>query len=882
MTQDALLPRLAGDVAVVRDLQNTLAQGRRDVLALHRAGALGVQVSAALTDLYDRVIDRAYRDAIERVPAAGRPRVLRDLALVAVGGYGRGDLAPYSDVDLLFLHAPRAHPAVRDLSAFLVRDLWDIGLKLGHSVRSPTDCVAFARRDLHLRTALIEARLLTGSPLLFAELQRRIHRLLSAASLNRFLEEALTERAKEHQDYYAATVYLLEPNVKKSPGGLRDLHLLRWIGLTRYGTPEVEMLRIGGILGGEDAHVLAGGGEFLARLRNELHFHAESAQDVLTRDEQIRLAGWLGYETQGGLLGVERFMQQYYRHTTAIHDAVMRFTEGARRRKLWRGMVNRLMTERVEEHFLLDRERVAIDAAAGNGVLGHAETLLRLFDLARQRRVRVAHETLDRIRAVRAVRDVTPSARSRFLAMLAEPAGLGGMLRDLHRVGLLSRLLPAFEHARCLIQFNRYHKYTVDEHSLRAVEAAARRAEDPGPLGRAYRDIRRKDIFHLALLLHDLGKGLGEDHCEVGKRIAEETAAQFALSDHERDLLVFLVHRHLLMAHTAFRRDVNDDKTLLQFARRVGTPEALRKLYVLTAADTEAVSPGSWTAWKEMLLSELYDRAMEALAGGAPVADERARADEIRQRLRGALLPDLPAEWLDAQLAAMPPSYLLATDPPRVAEHLRALRTFDPRGVRVVSDYGRETGLTQYTVLTRDDLTPGLFSKIAGVLAAEGFQIVSAQIVTRSDGVVIDTFGAIDSDYEGEPPPERRRKVVDQIEQVLLGNQTVEVLFARRGTAPRRDGGHVAGPTQVEIDNESSDRFTIIEVFADDRQGLLYVIARTLFELGLSVSSARVSTRTDQVADVFYATDRESGRKIDDAARLEAIRVRLVEAIGAF
>jgi [protein-PII] uridylyltransferase len=861
-------------------LKDLVARERRDIQALHCGGALGGQVSSALTDLYDRVVVRAYQEAIGRLAPASRPPVLRDLAVVAVGGYGRGHVAPFSDVDLLFLHARRPAPVVLEVASALVRDLWDVGLKVSQSVRTAADCIAFARRDFPLRTSITEARLLVGSGALYAELQRRTHRMLASSSASRFIAAALKERAQEHQDY-VASVNLLEPNVKKSPGGVRDVHLLRWVAFARYGIRDPEMLRLGGLLSPEDAQTVSGVSEFLHRLRNELHFHAGTAQDVLTRDEQVRIARWLGFETQGPLLGVERFMQHYYRQTTALHDVVMRFIDGARRRGVVRRIVNRLLSGRLEGHFLLDRETIAVDPAASGEVLGRADVLLRLFDLARLHGVAVAHETLERIRAAAPSCAITPEARARFLEIMGNPDGLGPLVRNLHRVGLLGRFIPAFEHARCLMQFNQYHKYTVDEHSIRALEAATWRARDPGPIGQAYRETRRKDVLHLAVLLHDIGKGHEEDHSEVGRRIAETLAGELGLGEHERQQLVFLVHKHLVMAHTATRRDIADVRTIVQFVRTVGTAEMLRMLTVLTVADTEAVAPGSLTGWKESLFCELYARSMEELSGQAPVADEAARAESIRGKLRGRFAGTFPPDWLERQLAAMPLSYLLRFDPEAIGGHLRAQQSLDSGGVRVESEYLKDTGLTQYTVVTTDGLTPGLFSKITGVLAAERFQIVDAQIVTRSDGVVVDTFRGVDTDYKGEPPSHRRSEVAGQIEQVLLGRQTVEALFAaRRGTSRRPGPAGSAGPTQVEVDNSSSDLHTVIEVFADDRLGLLYVIAKTLFELGLSIASAKISTRLDQVVDVFYVTDR-SGAKVVDGARLDAVRARLLEVLEA-
>jgi [protein-PII] uridylyltransferase len=866
---------LTGEPSVAR-LKEYLRSERGAIEALHRGGALGAQVCSAIADLYDRVITLALEERLRRL--GGPDLVSPVLALVAVGGYGRGDLAPFSDVDLLVLHRNRPPAPLPPMVSSLVRDLWDVGLKLGHSVRTLSDAMAFARSDLNWRTSLMEARLVAGSAELFAELQGRVRRFADRLSINRFIDELLRERAREHHDYFAPTVNLLEPDVKKSPGALRDAHLVRWIAFARYGTADADLLRSAGVLTDDDDATLRAATEFLYRVRHELHWHRGAAQDVLTREEQVRVARELGYAPQGRRLGVELFMQQVYRHTTALQDVALRFAEGARRRSGVRRWIGGLLTQRVEGDFLLGRERLSIDPAAAARVLGNAEKLVRLVDLARWHGVKISHETMERVRAASPACPITPAAREAFRRMIDEPHALGLALRDLHRIGLLGRLVPAFEHAHCLMQFNQYHKYTVDEHSIRAVEAAVERVRDDGPIGQAYRQTRDKAILHLAILLHDVGKGFEEDHSEVGRRIAEETAALLGLGQKEREQLVFLVHRHLLMAHTALRRDVSDLRTIVEFVRKVGTLETLRMLTVLTVADTEAVAPGNLTGWKESLVTELYLRAAEELTGQAPVADEKSVIESLRDALRAKVDSEFPPEWLDGQLGTMPLSYLQFTDPETIVAHLRIQRTLGPRDVRVETEFLRDEGLTRYTVFAHDALTPGLFSKIAGALAAARVSIVSARIVTRADGRVVDTFFGVDLEHPGGPPDHRRQEIADQIRGVLLGQTTVEDLFARRGHAEPGPRPGPAGPTQVEVDNASSDRFTVVEVFADDRPGLLYRIARAIFELGLSVSSARISTRLDQVVDVFYVTD-AGGGKVMTQQRLDQIRARILEAI---
>jgi len=853
--------------------------GRERIRHMYHSGGSAAEVSKALTALCDSVVRQAYLAAIQDLPPDDRVSVLGSLSLVAVGGYGRGDLAPYSDLDLLFLTVSQPSAVTRDFVSRLVRDLWDAGLHLSQSVRSPGECGSFAETDFAARTALFETRLIVGDPELYTNLRLRVCPPRGHRALRAFINQAVASRSEEHEDYFSRTALLLEPNVKKSPGGLRDVHLLRWLAMARYGDSDLNRLRADGILAAEEADTIVGAHEFLRGIRHALHFHAGSAQDVLTREEQLRLAEQYGYRQQGALLPVECFMQQYYRHTAGLRDLLLRFIERLERRSPVRRLYSRILSRRVTPSIVAYPDHIEIVGGTDGRSFGQADTVLQAFDLARRFGVPVHSDTLSEIRQHLPACIVTTAERRRFLECLAQPHGLGTLLRNLHGVGLLQRLIPPFEHARGLIQFSLLHHYTIDEHVIRAVEAAARLADERTPLGLAYRDIRRKDLLHLALLLHDLGKGLGEDHCEVGRQMAEDAARDFDLDEHEARLLVFLVRRHLLMAHTSQRRDPADADTLLQFSRLVATPELLRMLYVLTAADTEAVAPGEFTTWKESLLTNLYARAMECLTGETPLGDAANRLAAVRSSLHERLAGTFDPTWLTGQLDAMPPSYLTGTEPRRVKAHLRLLHGMDGAGVRVTAEYRKDLQLSEYTVLTYERLIPGIFSKAAGALAASGFQIVDAQIITRPDGVVLDTFRGLDLDFSGPPPPERMTEIGERIERVLLGQETVEALITRRGE-PLSRGPHAGPqePAQVEIDNSSSDRFTIIEIFANDRLGLLYAITRTMFEIDLSVHSAKISTHYSQVVDAFYVTT-NNGSKIDDPALIRRIRQRLLEVV---
>jgi [protein-PII] uridylyltransferase len=439
---------------------------------------------------------------------------------------------------------------------------------------------------------------------------------------------------------------------------------------------------------------------------------------------------------------------------------------------------------------------------------------------------------------------------------------------------------------RGLMQFNQYHKYTVDEHSLLAVGRAEALSQDTGVLGEVYRAIKRKDILHLAVLMHDLGKGREEDHSDVGKRLSEEAALRLGLDEQETRTLAFLVHRHLLMAHTAFRRDPNDDKVVLPFAREVGTPEVLKKLLALTAADIAAVGPGVLTKWKESLLIELYTRTMPEVSGDREVQGAPARwsqvVEEVGRHMKSTGDPVADRVWIEAQLKQFPERYVYGTVPARIAAHLAAVSRLHQGDVVVETDFNRPLGTCEYSVITHNELTPGIFSKITGVMAGNGLQILDAQILTRADGIVVDTFQVTDPDYLGEPPADRRQAVGDRIAAVLKGWEHVDEVI-RRGARLRLTRPLPKAPdaTEVRIDNETSDSFTIVDVFADDRQGLLHVITNAIFQLGLSIHAARISTRLDQVADVFYVTD-QAGKKLSDHAQLERVRAGVEEAVEQF
>lgn len=855
---------------------------RQAIEAAHARGATGMEVVTALSDLADEILRdlaRAHREGASDVPG---------IALVALGGYGRRELAPYSDIDLMVLYAPPREQQAGALSRAILHHLWDLGFQVGHSLRTIPECLAMGKSDLVIRTALMEARRLAGDEALFETFTMRYRAEVVQKGAQDFIMAKLEERRQEY-DRYGATNFLLEPNLKKGRGGLRDLHLLAWIALARYGTSSFEELTAKGLLSAGDALALREAQEFLRRTRNDLHVDAGRAQDVLTFEEQIRIAGLRGFTDRPHLLAVEQFMQQYYRHSTRVCDLAARFTSQALRGSARQRFAAWWPGRRIEQWFVLTQDQITVPTELRKEALTDGARVIRLFQLAQQQGLRVSDDLIQELpECLGTIPDLdflSEGARRSFLAILSGPDRVSDTLAAMHRVRLLERLIPAFGRVHGLMQFNAYHKYTVDHHSLLAVGQAEELGESKSMLSQVYREIKRKDLLHLALLLHDLGKGHEDDHSLVGERIAQETAARLGLNEHEAQLAMLLVRDHLLMAHTAFRRDLSDVKVVWRFARQVGTPEALKMLYVLTAADIAAVGPGVLTQWKETLLGELYVKTLNELDGEEGVAATdaaRLRRDQVCREVLRVGGDRFSPTWLTRQLGGWPDRWLLAMSAERIVAHLDWVVKLAAAPALVDVRHDEATGTTEYAVYAREALTSGVFSKIAGVLAAKGVQILDAQIATLVDGVVVDVFRVMDPDCPVDARARRFTAVSGAIVGVLEGRYQVEDLLRDAGRFGRAGQGvPLREPTVVQVDTETSEQCTIIDVFADDRQGLLYVITRAIFDLSLSVHAARISTKLDQVVDVFYVTD-QTGHKIIAPDRCTVISEAITARIEAF
>src|SRR5438067_4609895 len=856
-----------------------LAEGLESLKHMHVEGASGQESVRAHARFIDDLVRSLTRLIVDDARAAGATPT--PYVVVALGGYGRGELHPSSDIDLMVVYDGALSPFVQRLMQELLYTLWDLGLQVGHSLRSLEDCVAMARTDFPSRTSMQEARLIDGDRKLFTRFRRVLRDNVYRHDFGEFLAMTLAEREQRYRKF-GASPYIGEPNVKQSAGGLRDMHTARWLGSAKFGTRTLRELADRGLItpreqAGADAALT-----FLWRVRNELHFFSGHKNDVLTRDLQPRIAKNLGYESEGDTLGVERFMRDYYLHARAIHRISRRLIARCQETLSRRGSAERRQRQQALADGLVffdgrlhladpDSTALRTDPVRIMKVFWHLHRLGCELSLDLERAIEDSLDVVDAaFRAAPAVRDL-------FLDICRSWGRVAFTLSEMHELGLLGRYLPEFGALTCLVQYDVYHKFSADQHSLLAVEhlealAPGQSAESEGA-AHVLSEVEKPELLMLGMLLHDIGKAKGHGHVAKGIPLIRELTARMGLPAADAAVVEFLVAHHLTMSHVAQRRDIDDPRTVTDFAAAVSDPSRLRMLYLLTYADMRAVGPGVLTPWQARILHELYARTLASLTGGRVARPSRTR---LAERLHAAAQGEVDLQAVKAHLAMMTDRYLESTSVQRMAEHLRMLGGLGESPVVTALFHHPDLGSSDLVVVTRD--LPGLFALIAGTLAASDVNIISAQIHTRADGIVIDTFQVNDPAGDVIGSPAHWARTLDALRAVLTGEQTVPALLDRRRAAGREATGP-GGPSKIALDNQLSDTATVIEVKCPDRLGLLYLITKTLAGLGLDIVSARIATEIDQAFDTFYAQDRE-GRKIEDPETLERARAGLEQALA--
>ena len=906
---DAAVARIAEAPDVLPDLIAALLDGERPVpreealsLLRRQLGRIQGRVQRAfeahelsglaaarwLAALTDGLLTAIHGYTLAMVPAPPEGAGSEPpFALIADGGYGRGVLAPYSDIDLLFLSEAPLGPQGRRRVEFMLYLLWDLGLKVGHATRTIGECIEDARGDSTIQTALIDARYLAGNRAVFERFDADFAAFRKESGLATFLASKRAERAARHARY-GESPFLVEPHVKEGRGGLRDLQTLYWLARHAFGVQRMPELvgadsPGGGLLTPEEARAIRRAWNFLWTVRFHLHYITGRAEERLTFDLQPVVGARMGYTRHGVQDGVERFMK----HLFLTARDVVRLT------RLLEPAIERaaLGTPAVVPSGDAALTRAGIALADGKvlfapdrPVADDPAIMLRLVRAARDRGLEIhqlAHRALVRnARHAVGLRD-DPAANALFLDILTG-RDAARWLRTLNEVGFLSRFIPDWARIVGLMQFDTYHVFTVEEHTIEAIGVLAQleRGElnDAAPVAsELIGQIQSRRALYVAVLLHDIAKGRGGDHSELGAELALDLCPRLGLTPEETETVSWLVLNHLLVSQTAFKRDIDDPKTILDIAETVQSPERLRLLLVLTVADMRAVGPKVWNGWKATLLRELYWRVAEVLAGGLSVPERDTRVARARSAAAG-LLSGMPKEDLDRFLALGYPGYWLSFDPETHARHAHMIQEAEAENapLTVRTRVIESRAVTEVTVYCADH--PGLFSRIAGALAVAGASIVDARIHTMTNGMALDTFWVQDAAGGAFDAPHRLARLAVLIEQSLSGRLRLEAEIGKLRREPARLRA-VQIPPRVVIDNHASNSHTVIEVNGRDRPGLLHDVTAAISEQGLQIASAHITTYGVRAVDVFYVKD-VFGLKVENERKLASLREALVKALA--
>jgi [protein-PII] uridylyltransferase len=851
---------------------------RAELEARHAAGVGGLAGVAAYTEAIDRLV-RFVFEAARGNAVARNPRLHERYTLVAQGGYGRGELNAYSDIDLLFLYPWKITPHIETVIEVILYALWDAGLTVGHAVRNERECLGMAARDVKVKTALLDARHVAGDEALYSSFDDTMVRELWTGDQAHFIREKLAERTSRHARA-GRSVRLLQPELKEGQGGLRDLHTAMWMAKARFRARNMQQLVPLGVLGERDLVGLEEALDFLWRLRNMIHFATKRHEDRLGFELQDLLAPRLGFGE--GQAGLERFMRTYYKYAAFVHGLSQRLIDRCSRP----AEPHRAATPPLRVIGDGLRIRGAQLSLAGRDVLEpRPARVVEIFREAQRHDVTLAPqaETLVRDAVVLlGTEAVRREAAPWFREILQAQHGVADTLDAMHRLGVLGAILPEFAHLDCLVSHDPYHTYTVDQHTLLAVreieDLAQGRYERAEPeLTRLVREISQLDLAYLGMLCHDIGKGFGGNHAVRGVPRMRGVTDRLGLDDDEAAAATFLVRHHLLMSMLAQRRDIGDPELVRDFAATVGSTENLQRLTVVTFADMRAVAPGVWNEWRGGLVRELYRRTFDVLhRGERALPDDTARRARIRARAI-AHAPVSEAARLAAFLDRMPASYVLGTPEGLFRMHAGALREYDARRTAgedpafAITRNVTPRGIAEVAICALD--RPGLFATFAGALAAHGMDVLSARIATTDDGLALDAFRIQWGSERDEDAWDRLRATLGRI---LDGTMQPERLV-RAAPAWRRAGRRT--PTLVQIDNEVSSTRSVIDVETDDRPGLLFTITSTLFHLGLDVHLAKINTVGDRALDVLYVTN-GAGRKITEPAQVAAIERTLHDAVA--
>lgn len=881
---------------LIEEGKRLIEQARDRLAESTRSPGGGRSASARFTRFHDALLRALYRHISRRWDEEGRAGP-GSLCLVALGGYGRRDLALRSDVDIMFLIGDRKVDQEEFIKRFL-HVLYDWKLDVGHSVRRVSDCLAVIHTDLESTTSMLESHWLAGSRPLYQHHQETFMRAVRGGGKRWFLQTKQREW-QNRREKYDSTVYLLEPNLKEGAGGLRDIHSVRWLLLVLEATRDLNRLVDLKILTQGELKALKKAEEFISKIRNALHALSPRKTDVLTFQAQIAITKNWNYSAVRGHLAEEVLMREYYRHARVVEKLASRaFSVLIRREKGSLGAVlGSLKRKRVDKYYFSQGDVIFADEKFLEKLEADPALILRLFANARKLELRVSERTRDTIEKIVPRLDpafrTDPECKKHFWEIISGPTGTAQVLDDMHDCGLLSAYFPEFENVHCMVRMDHYHRYTVDEHLLKSVEVCERLLTDPPELlqhaAGVIRKIDRLDLLYMALLFHDVGKGRGKGHALIGGHIIQRIGHRLRLPQSDIDILHFLILSHLKISHVSQRRDLDDPRVARDMADAVESIDRLNLLYVHSVCDLVAVSPDAMTQWTAMLYENCYRVTANALAGAPPAGTERkidvkTLATGVMKHLEESAESgeDVSgdraqrARDLDEFLESVPERYLKTTPVATIARHFRMLSQLDNKNrVQWALDAG--PGVSELSVCSVD--VPGSFAMICGALMAKGVNIWSAQIYSTTDGFAINQFQVTDLNNKPLPAGFRLERLRTDLNKVLADRMTMDELLERYGAELARRGPVISPrPSEIRFDNEGSQHYTIVEVRSADSPGLLYRIARVFDEFKLNIHRAMLTTEAYGVVDVFFVTDLEYN-KIYDIPKMGKFEKRLKEEL---
>jgi len=878
---------LAIRTAASKLIRDCLSEVRAVTEATLKTDGNGTACAIALSNAEDHIIRSLFDFARADVYKSGA----LPLSIVAVGGYGRGTLAPGSDIDLLFLTPSIENPRVGEVVEFLLYALWDARQKVGHATRTVADCVKLAKTDNTIMTAVLEARFICGDEHLFAQLKSQYRSGILQKEARNFVGHKLAERDLRHVKS-GESRYAVEPDLKDGKGGLRDLHTLFWIAKFLFDANSPEELAEKGAFSRADLRRFQKAEDFLWAVRCHLHFIARRGEEKLSFDRQGELAERLGYKAHAGLKHVERFMKHYFLVAKEVGDLTRIFCASLEARHLKEPpslarMIGRLIPRGKTKiigsgDFRLDAGR--LNATHEDVFANDAVNLIRIFKIAADEGVEIHPDALKKVRGSLRLIDEklrsSPDANSLFLDILTASGEPDVLLRMMNEAGILGRFIPDFGKVVAMMQFNMYHHYTVDEHLIRTVgvlrQIETKNLSDDHPLSsQIFPTITSRRALYVAALLHDIAKGRPEDHSIVGESLSRAICPRLGLTEAETETVAWLIRHHLLMSETAQMRDLNDFKTILDFTSLVQSPERLKLLLILTVADIRAVGPGVWNGWKGQLLRTLYAEAEPVLTGGHTSVTRKERAADA-QTAFAHNFPDWDEGRRKKELARHYDAYWLTVPLAQQLRHHALISKAPERDVITETQSDAFAAVTEITIYAPDH--PRLLALITGACAAANANIIGAQIFTTADGMALDTI-LLRREFQQEADETRRAaNVANTIARTLRGQIRLKEVLTKMPDMPERMKAFSVAP-RVIIDNTSSNRQTVIEINGLDRVGLLHGLTDALFHLNLNIASAHITTFGEKAIDVFYVTDL-TGAKIENPTRHDQIEKSLMRVLN--